>query len=246
MVYEMEDYTFIDRYFHSQNELVDIREHEQRDINTLFSYLNNLHSLSDKFREQFEVILSNLPEFKILRTLRNYFHHVGDIDELRMFVNLQQDVSIYHLEHIIIPMRLWAESVNSFVDKNTVPDTDKRFKKKQKFINKELDSMLDICDCIDVLKNSKLYCRPLLLKCDGIVIELGFDIFKFIYNISNFIADECRKIPVIAQKRVVTELDESYQSNNNIPKYDLSIHAGVECILTTQGHIFPATIEKVI
>lgn len=34
----MEKYTFIDRYFHSQRELLDIRHSEERDINTLFTY----------------------------------------------------------------------------------------------------------------------------------------------------------------------------------------------------------------
>lgn len=43
----MEKYTFIDRYFHSQRELLDIRHSEERDINTLFTYLNNLHSTGD-------------------------------------------------------------------------------------------------------------------------------------------------------------------------------------------------------
>ena len=240
----MENFTFIDRYFHSQKELVDIRQYEQRDINSLFSYLNNLHSLSDKFREHFNITLSNYPEFKILRILRNFFHHVGDIDEKRMFVNLQQDVSVYHLEQIIIPLRIWAESINNFVDKNTLPRTDKRFKNKQKYVNKEFDSILDICDCVDIIRNPKLFCKPLLLKCDGVVVELGFDIFKFVYNISNIIADECRKIPVLAQKKVILALDESYNISNNIPKHDLSIHAGANCILTTEGYIFPSSIGK--
>lgn len=47
----MEKYTFIDRYFHSQRELLDIRHSEERDINTLFTYLNNLHSTADKLLE---------------------------------------------------------------------------------------------------------------------------------------------------------------------------------------------------
>lgn len=49
----MEKYTFIDRYFHSQRELLDIRHSEERDINTLFTYLNNLHSTADKLLELF-------------------------------------------------------------------------------------------------------------------------------------------------------------------------------------------------
>jgi hypothetical protein len=242
----MESYTFVDRYFHSQNELVDIRDKEQRDINTLFSYLNNLHSLSDKIKNQFDVKLSDHPEFKLLRILRNYFHHVGDIDEIRMFVNLQHDVSVYHLEQIIIPMRVWAEAVNNFIEKNTVSKKNRGYKKKQEFVHNELDSILDICDCFDLFKNPKLYCRPLLLKCDGTVIELGFDIFKFVYNISNIIADECRNISELGSKKVISELCESYRVDNNIPKYDLSTRPGVECILTTEGYIFPTIVENAI
>lgn len=242
----MENFTFIDRYFHSQNELVDIRDKKQRDINTLFSFLNNLHSLSDKIKKQFNVQLSEYPEFKLLRILRNYFHHIGDIDELRMFVNIQLDVSPYHTEQIIIPLRTWAEAVSNFIDKNTIPKTSNNYKSKQVFIRKELDSILDICDCVEVLDNSKLFCKKLLLKCDNVVVELGFDIFKFVYNISNIIADECRNIPELASKKVIEELDENYRADNNIPKHDLMVSPGVECILTTQGYIFPTIIEKAI
>ena len=126
----MKSFTFVDRYFHSQSELVDIRKKEQRDINTLFSFLNNLHSLSDKINEHFNVHLSEYPEFKLLRILRNHFHHVCDIDEQRMFVNFQPDVSLYHSEQIIIPMYVWAVAVNNFVEKNTVAENDKRYIKK--------------------------------------------------------------------------------------------------------------------
>ena len=242
----MDNYTFIERYFHSQNELVDIRAKEQRDINTLFSFLTNLHSLSDKIKNIFDISISGYPEFKLLRILRNYFHHVGEMDELRMFVNLQPDISQYHIEQIIIPKRVWAEAVSNFVHKNTVPKTNNRYESKQEFIRKELDSLLDICDCVDIFDNPKLFCKSLLFKCDGVVIELGFDLFKFVYNISNIIADECRNIPDLASKKVITDLDESYREDNNIPKYDLTIRTGVQCILTTQGYIFPTTIEEAI
>jgi len=242
----MESFKFVDMYFHSQNEIVDIRESELRDINTLFSYLNNLHSLADKMKDKFDIKLANYPEFKVLRILRNYFHHVDDIDELRIYVNLEHNVSPYHLEQMIIPMRVWAESASNFVSKNTVPESHGRYKDKQKFIKKEFDSILDICDCVDVLNDPKAYCTPLLLKCDDEVIELGFDIFKFIYNISNVIADECRKIPELASKKVIKELDDSYCEDNNILKYDLMLSPGVNCILTTNGFIYPSSINKAI
>jgi len=242
----MNSNTFVERYFHSQDEMVDIRVKEQRDINSLFTYLENLHSLSDKMKSKFNTMIAIYPEFKLLRIIRNYFHHVNDVNEIRMFVNIQPDVSPYHIEHIIIPRRVWAEAVSGFIDKNTVPITDKRFATRQRYIDKEIDSILNICDCVDILRNPKSFCQPLLLSCDGVVIELGFDLFKFVYNISNIIADTCRNIPELASKKVINDLDEGYRKDNNIPKYDLMINSGAKCILTTQGYIFPNTIEKTI
>ncbi|MFW1308596.1 hypothetical protein ACEV7Y_23020, partial [Vibrio parahaemolyticus] len=60
----MEKFTFIDRYFHSQYELLDFRYSEDRDINTLFTYLNNLHSTADKLKELFDCNIKTTPEFK--------------------------------------------------------------------------------------------------------------------------------------------------------------------------------------
>ncbi len=242
----MESYTFVDRYFHSQNELVDFQERELRDINTLFSYLNNLHSISDKLKDQFSIKLAPYPEFKILRILRNYFHHVGDIDEIRMYLNIQPGVSPYHAEQVIIPMKIWAEAVNNFVVKNTLPETHKNYDSKQKFIKKEFNAILDICDCVDVLENPKLYCKPLKLNCDNRDIELGFDIFKFVYNISNIIADECKNNSKLSSKKVICQLTEDYTSANNIPKYDLQVMPGVNCILSTKGYIYSEVIKQAI
>ncbi|VFT77006.1 Uncharacterised protein [Klebsiella aerogenes] len=63
----MEQNTFVDRFFHSSCELTDFRKTGERDINTLFSFLNNLHSLQDRVREQFGKTISQHPEFKLLR-----------------------------------------------------------------------------------------------------------------------------------------------------------------------------------
>ena len=93
----MEKYTFIDRYFHSQSELLDIRHTEDRDINTLFTYLNNLHSTADKLLELFDCNIKTAPEFKMLRIIRNYFHHVGDVDEIRLHVKVEENVLVIWL-----------------------------------------------------------------------------------------------------------------------------------------------------
>ncbi|MGG6108776.1 hypothetical protein QNH99_11380 [Pantoea allii] len=98
----MDKYTFIDRYFHSQRELLDIRHSEERDINTLFTYLNNLHSTADKLQELFNCSIKTAPEFKVLRLIRNYFHHVGDVDEIRLHVKIEENVLVSHSQHLLI------------------------------------------------------------------------------------------------------------------------------------------------
>jgi len=237
----MKKNSFIDRYFHSEKELLDIREKEYRDINTLFSYLNNLHSTSEKLRDNFNCTLSKHPEFKVLRILRNYFQHVDDIDELRMYTNLKNDMTLSHHELLVIPIQIWAEAVENFIQKNTVSKKRKDYKRKQSFITKELDRILKICDCVDILDNPSKFCRPLKLKCDNEIVELGFDIYKFVYNISNIIADECRGIDELALKLKTLSIDSS---KNNIPKFNLNSHAA-DCnniILTTKGYIHPESI----
>ncbi|ENZ7483226.1 hypothetical protein ACG8U7_000256 [Klebsiella aerogenes] len=116
----MEKYTFIDRYFHSQRELLDIRHSEERDINTLFTYLNNLHSTADKLLELFNCSIKTAPEFKVLRLIRNYFHHVGDVDEIRLHVKIEENVLVSHSQHLLIPLEVFAKSVKSFIDNTNI------------------------------------------------------------------------------------------------------------------------------
>lgn len=106
----MEQNTFVDRFFHSSCELTDFRKTGERDINTLFSFLNNLHSLQDRVREQFGKTISQHPEFKLLRIIRNYHHHVGDVDEFRVF-NTRNEFSFSHSEMIIIPLFVVAKAI---------------------------------------------------------------------------------------------------------------------------------------
>ena len=46
---------YIDRYFHIQQELLDFRNKEDRDINSLFTYLESLHSLSDILKNKHDI-----------------------------------------------------------------------------------------------------------------------------------------------------------------------------------------------
>lgn len=223
-----------------------MREKDERDINTLFTYLNNLHSLSDKLKDNFNVSISSHPEFKILRMLRNYFHHVDDIDDIRFYANIKKNVTSYHVEQLVIPMSIWAKAVNNFKIKNTVPENRGDFKRKQEFIAEELDKILDICDCVEMLDSPEKYCISLKLNCDGKIYELGFDIFKYVCNITNIIADVLREIEEVSTKEVVLKLDKAYSKNNCIPKFDIGMHASNNMILTTEGYIYPDDVTAAI
>lgn len=234
------------KFFHSQHELVDMRNKEDRDINTLSSYLTQLHSIADKLRKNFDVNLSKYPEFRVLRVMRNYMHHVDDVEETRVYAILQPEVSLYHTEHVIVPISFWAKCLKNLIDTNTRPEGHVQYASKKKFLDKELDGITNICDCSDIIDNLEAFCKPALLKCDGVKVELGFDIYKFVYNMSNIIAHEFTAHPDLAHLLDEVDVDETYSVDNNIPKNDLSLPLGVNCILTTHGYIFPTKIERAI
>ena len=78
----MKNTKFIDRYFESEKLLLNIEYTEQKTLNTLLTYLENLHSVGDKLKDKYQCNIKNIPEFVILRIIRNYFHHVDDIVSL--------------------------------------------------------------------------------------------------------------------------------------------------------------------
>ncbi|SDB53879.1 hypothetical protein SAMN03159382_04115 [Pseudomonas sp. NFACC23-1] len=240
----MEKHTFIDRYFHSQRELMDIRHTENRNINTLFTYLNNLHSTADKLMELFDCNIKTVPEFKLLRIVRNYFHHVGDVDEIRLCVKVEENVMVSHSQHLLIPLEVFAKSVKSFID-NTVPgEKNRNYKAKLKFVQKEMSDVAEIFDYASTLmKDLEVFCKKPSLRLDGKAYELGFDIYKFVFNISNIIADKCRDIPELCEKKVIQELDSSYRAENNIGKYDVFCSPSNVPITTTEGFVYAKEIK---
>ena len=234
----MQKHTFIDRYFHSQQELLDFRYSEDRDINTLYSYLNNLHSVADKLKDLFDCNIKNLPEFKILRLIRNYFHHVGDVDEVRLIAAVEENVIMSHTQHIIIPLETFAKSVKSFIDNNVVEGR-KDYKRKIEFVAKELGTIGECFSYLnDILPNMDACCNKPSLKLDGTNYELGFDMYKFVYNVTNLIADHCRNIEELACKPTIKKLDESYTVGNNIGKIDLWHSPDKMPITTMNGMIY--------
>lgn len=239
---EVEKYTFIDRYFHSQYELLDIRQTEERDINTLFSYLENLHATGDKLKDMFGVNIKSKPEFKLLRLIRNYFHHVGDVDEIRLYVSVDKEFINSHLEHFIIPLEIYAKSLKSFIDKNTVKETNKNYERKLDYVGKEIASIITCCDCQSMISELPLYCDSPSITINNNEYALGFDIYKFIYNITNEISDICRNIDELCSKQVISNLDDSYTCTNNIEKNDLMCRASDVPALTTQGYVFSSSV----
>lgn len=243
----MEKHTFIDRYFHSQYELLDFRFSQNRDINTLFTYLNNLHSTADKLKELFDCNIKDKPEFKILRTVRNYFHHIGDVDEIRLHVTVDKNTIASHSQHLIIPLEAFAKSLRSFIENNTAPENNRNHKNKKAFIDSELDSIFSCFDYgPDLLQNLEKCCDRPSLKLDGKIYELGFDMYKFVYNITNIIADNCRKTEELKAKQVVSTLDSSYTASKNIGKLDIMCSPNNAPVMTIEGFIYPKKIEAAI
>ena len=240
----MEQHIFIDRFFQSQYELLDTRHKEKRDINSLYTFLNNLHTVGDRLKEEFDCEIKSYPEFKILRIIRNYLHHAGDFKEIRVNVVLQPGVISSHNEHLIIPLEVFAKSLKSFIDKNTLPEGHKKFKNKQQFISRELDSISEIFSYTqDLLSNLDVMCNKPRLKLDGEVFELGFDMYKFVYNIANIVADKCRLIEELKNKAIIRDLEQTYTQDFNIDKRDVLCSPEKVPVLTTSGFVYPAKIE---
>ena len=241
------NHTFIDRYFDSQRTLLGLETIDKHDVNSLFTYLNNLHSTADKLKELFDCNIKDYPDFKLLRIIRNYFHHVGDIDDARMLVLVEESVHFDRTQHLIIPLETFAKSVKSFIDNAIVPESNKQYKKKLKYVSKEMSS---ISECYsynkDLLNNMEVFCNKPSLKLDGEVYELGCDLFRFIFNVTNLIADHCKKIEELASKPIVRELGNDYSVSNNIDKIDMFCTPDKVPITTTQGMIYAKKVGLAI
>ncbi len=243
----MKKYTFIDRYFESQRALLRLDTIEEHDVNSLFTYLNNLHSTADKLKELFDCNIKDFPDFKLLRIIRNYFHHVGDVDDIRMLVSIEENVHFDRVQHLIIPLETFAKSVKSFIDNAMVPENHKQYQKKLKYVTKEMDS---ISECFsynrEILTNMEVFCNKPSLKLDGEIHELGFDMYRFIFNITNVIADRCREIEEMASKSIIMELDDELSVSNNIDRIDIFCTPDKTPITTTLGMVYARNVEPAI
>lgn len=64
----------IDRVFRAHS-----RYTWKRDEDSLFLLLAGLHSLDDKLTADHGRLLSEIPEYRVLKSLRNYFHHESEL-----------------------------------------------------------------------------------------------------------------------------------------------------------------------
>ena len=238
------NYTFIDRYFESQRALLSLDTIDKHDVNGLFTYLNNLHSTADKLNELFNVNIKDFPDFKLLRIVRNYFHHVGDVNEVRMLVSIEENVYFERTQHLIIPLDTFAKSVKSFIDNTMVPEGHKQYQRKIRYVSREMAS---ISECYsynsDILNNMEVCCNHPSLKLDGCIYELGFDLFRPIHNVTNLIAERSKEVKELAAKPIIKDLGSEFALSNNIDRMDLFCTLDKIPITTTQGMIYAKKVE---
>lgn len=84
-----------------------------------------------------------------------------------------------------------------------------------------------------------------MILIDDKKYQLGVDIFKYVYNISNFIADKCKEIDEIKNQFVIKNLHFTYTASNNIPKNDFIGCVEKLPIMTTVGVIFPKNEKSI-
>lgn len=205
-------------------------------MTTFMNYLENLHSVGDKLRDKFGCKINNVPEFVILRMVRNYFHHVEDIEEYSMFVEVGTKGIYEHSTHLIISMKDFAKSIESFKKNN----------KNEKYKKKQLELMNEFIEYEVLEKADELSTLPKFTIDGGKeIFESGIDLFKYAYNISNIIADRCREIESLKNKEVIKNLESTYTEYYNISKRDFICHPNDVPILTTKGFYFPKDISSI-
>lgn len=223
----MDNLKYIDRFFESSFELMDVTYAHKRNGRTLYTFLSSLHSLNDRLKQDFERDLMNYPEFKILKHLRNYYHHQGDIDEIRVVFD-HKNMLFSHYEMIIIPVHIVAKALRELMSG-----------KMQPWKLEEKKSLITYChDLSYVFDDLDGFANDPQFPHKGELYSGGFDLYTSIYNLTNIIASLCRGIPDLCNREVILDLDDVYDEVNNIDKYNLTVPLGVRPLLTTKGFIF--------
>lgn len=230
----MSNYTYIERYFLSERALTDIRESHSRTLNTLFLYLENLHSIRDLLLKDFNHDISNSAEFKILRILRNYFHHHQELKDNRVGVYNQSSQSYIashsHGEMILVPTLYFAQSIKHFLGT-----------KNSNYVEREFESIRCIydIDCILSVIDHLIQDKGIMTVGER-TFEHAHDIFKFVFNITNIIADFCRDNEILNEMECVKLLDPTFTQRNNIEKNNMSSYANdmSRIYLSMEGYLY--------
>lgn len=226
--------SFINRYFESGAILLKFEHSEKRSMTTFMNYLENLHSVADKLKDKFGCSIKDIPEFVVLRIIGNYFHHVDDIEEYSLQVEFEEWGIYENNRHLIISLKDFGKALKNFIG-NT---------KNQKYLEKQLELMSEFIEYEFITRVDEIV-NIAKISIDGKVYKVGIDIFKYVYNISNIIADECRKIDELKNMDVIINLEETYTKEYNIQKRDLLCCPGNIPIITIEGLIFSKNRESV-
>lgn len=233
----MNNNKFLDIYFENEAILLKDEYLEKRSLGSLLNYLNSLHSTADKLKDKFNCNIKNIPEFIILRVIRNYFHHVNDndIDECSFYVELEEWGIYENKIHLIISLNDLLKAIKHFMGQN---------QKNAQYLKKQITLMKEFLDN-DFFENINELLTIDMILIDDKKYQLGVDIFKYVYNISNFIADKCKEIDEIKNQFVIKNLHFTYTASNNIPKNDFIGCVEKLPIMTTVGVVFPKNEKSI-
>ncbi|MFG0242451.1 MAG: hypothetical protein ACF8R9_06695 [Phycisphaerales bacterium JB054] len=229
---------YVDRFFAASFELTSIQQAQDRDGQSLFTFLEALHSLADRFVAEYGVRLHDVPEFVLLGVVRNYMHHVGDLTEFRLSIVPSDEFIPGTSQQIIIAASQVAASIANYRSRAG------KSPKRRDECERRLSLILEFADCEPLLSQTDQFVPHAKLKLDGRVYDLGYDLFKAIYNVTNVVADICRETPSLCETAFVQQIDTTVTASNNLPKYCLTARAGVDPILTTRGFVVASRIER--
>ncbi len=144
-----------------------------------------------------------------------------------MFVEIEEWGIFEHNRHLIISLEDFTKSFKNFID-----NSNKQYKDKQ------IELITEYIE-INIIDNAEQLCNIKNILVDGNKYELGIDIFKYVYNISNIIADKCRNIDELKNNEVILNLESTYTEYYNISKRDFLCMPENIPIMTTEGLVFP-------
>ena len=197
--------------------------------------MNDNKFLDIYFENESILLKAEYSENRSLGTLLNYLNSLhSTADKLKD----KFDCNIKNIPEFII-LRVISndllKAIKHFMSQNI---------KNAQYLKKQITLMKEFLDN-DFFENIDE-----LLTIDRVLIDdkkyhLGIDIFKYVYNISNFIADKCREIDEVKNQSVIKNIHFTYTSLNNIPKNDFVGCVEKLPIMTTVGIVFPKNEKSI-